>query len=55
MQFKMEIPLVKIAERVNGDLKGDRDRCIRGVAPFEDATGDDITFAADPKFLKIVD
>jgi UDP-3-O-[3-hydroxymyristoyl] glucosamine N-acyltransferase len=55
VQFKMEIPLAKIAERVNGDLKGDRNQCIRGVAPFEDATGDDITFAADPKFLKKVD
>ena len=55
MQFKMEISLAKIAERVNGDLKGDRNQCVCGVAPFEDAAGDEITFAADPKFLKKVD
>jgi UDP-3-O-[3-hydroxymyristoyl] glucosamine N-acyltransferase len=50
----MEISLAKIAEQVKGDLLGDPNQCICGVAPFESATGKDITFATDTKFLKAI-
>ncbi len=47
----MEITLARIAEVVEGDIKGDFNKNIRGAAPFDDATPDDITFAVNPKFL----
>ncbi len=48
----MEIPLSKISEVVKGELKGDPIKNIRGIAPFDSATQDDITFASNVKFLK---
>ncbi|MFZ1955055.1 MAG: UDP-3-O-(3-hydroxymyristoyl)glucosamine N-acyltransferase [Desulfobacterales bacterium] len=48
----MEIPLKRLAEHVGGHLKGDGDKIIRGVAPFETAATDDISFADGPKFIK---
>ncbi len=51
----MELPVRKIAELVKGEVVGDGDFVIRGVAPFEDAGPDDITFAASASYKKRVD
>lgn len=48
----MELSLTTIAEVVNGEVKGDKNKKISGVAPFDDASGDEITFAGNAKFLK---
>ncbi len=41
-----------IASNISAEILGDADREISGVAAFEDAGPDEITFAADMKFLK---
>ena len=51
----MELSLVRIAEVVEGEIKGDRNKYIRGVAPFDAAKGDEITLAGNAKFLKRMD
>ncbi|MGD8769178.1 MAG: UDP-3-O-(3-hydroxymyristoyl)glucosamine N-acyltransferase [Desulfobacterales bacterium] len=51
----MELSLARIAEVVNGEVKGDKNINICGVAPFDDAAGDEITFAGHAKFLKKID
>lgn len=51
----MELPVRKIAELVRGEVVGDGDFIIRGVAPFENAGPDDITFAASASYKKRVD
>ncbi|MEA1947573.1 MAG: UDP-3-O-(3-hydroxymyristoyl)glucosamine N-acyltransferase [Thermodesulfobacteriota bacterium] len=51
----MELSLTRIAEAVNGEVKGDKNKNICGVAPFDDAAGDEITFAGNAKFLKKID
>ena len=51
----MELSLATIAEVVNGEIKGDKNKKICGVAPFDDASGDEITFAGNAKFLKKID
>lgn len=48
----MEISLQEIARMVDGEAIGDPGFTIRGAAPFEAAGPDQITFAAQPKFLK---
>jgi UDP-3-O-[3-hydroxymyristoyl] glucosamine N-acyltransferase len=48
----MEILLSEIAKRVSGNVKGDLEKKIYGVAPFEHATGDDITFVDSAKLIK---
>lgn len=48
----MERSLAEIAELVSGDIKGEPGKMIRGAAPFETATGEDITYAGSAKFLK---
>ncbi|MBW2331395.1 MAG: UDP-3-O-(3-hydroxymyristoyl)glucosamine N-acyltransferase, partial [Deltaproteobacteria bacterium] len=48
-------PVHKIAELVRGEVVGDGDFIIRGVAPFENAGPDDITFAASASYKKRVD
>lgn len=48
----MELSLVRIAEVVEGEIKGDRNKYIRGVAPFDAAKGEEITLAGNAKFLK---
>ncbi len=48
----MKTTLSKIAEMINGKLKGDPSKNISGAAPFEVAGNDEITFAVDKKFLK---
>ena len=48
----MELSLARIAEVVEGEIKGDRNKYISGVAPFDVAKGDEITLAGNAKFLK---
>jgi UDP-3-O-[3-hydroxymyristoyl] glucosamine N-acyltransferase len=48
----MKIVLSRIAALVGGTVRGDPDRVIEGVAAFESASPEDITFAVLPKFLK---
>jgi UDP-3-O-[3-hydroxymyristoyl] glucosamine N-acyltransferase len=51
----MELSLATIAEVVNGEIKGDKNKKICGAAPFDNASGDEITFAGNTKFLKNID
>jgi len=51
----MELSLARIAEKIEGEIKGDVNKNIRGVAPFDDARSDEITFAGNAKFLKRMD
>ena len=48
----MDIPLSRIAEVVEGKIRGDNHKHISGAAPFESATQNDITFADNAKSLK---
>ncbi len=47
-----EISLVKIAELVGGEVKGNGEKKILGAAPFENAGESDITYAGTAAFLK---
>jgi UDP-3-O-[3-hydroxymyristoyl] glucosamine N-acyltransferase len=47
-----EYSLQYIADTTHGDAIGEKEKKIRGVAPFETAGHDQITFAGDSKFLK---
>lgn len=51
----MELLLAKIAQAVDGEIKGDAQKVICGVAPFEDSGPDDITFAGNTKYVKEID
>jgi len=51
----MEITLDSLADIVKGKISGDGNQKIRGAASFEDAKGDEITFASQSKFLKKID
>ncbi|MGB8427904.1 MAG: UDP-3-O-(3-hydroxymyristoyl)glucosamine N-acyltransferase [Desulfobacterales bacterium] len=51
----METSLKRLAERVGGNVKGDGDKILRGVAPFETAAADDISSADGPQFIKRLD
>lgn len=51
----MKMTLSLIASQVQGQIQGDGQKCITGVAPFETADGCDITYAASPIFLKRLD
>jgi len=46
----MEISSKTIANMLGGILRGDPEKRITGVAPFELAGDSDITLAATPKF-----
>jgi UDP-3-O-[3-hydroxymyristoyl] glucosamine N-acyltransferase len=48
---QITISLAEIAELVQGNLRGDDHMEISGVAPFEEACGQDISLAAEAKFL----
>lgn len=48
----MELTLAGIANIVKGEVKGDLDKRIRDVAPFDIASDEQITFAGSPKYLK---
>jgi UDP-3-O-[3-hydroxymyristoyl] glucosamine N-acyltransferase len=51
----MEYTLQEIARRIEGQTSGDRDKRIEGVAPFEAAGANQITFAGNSKFLNRMD
>lgn len=51
----MELKLAEIATKVNGQIKGDINKNIRGVAPFDNAGSDEITLAGNAKYLKRID
>ncbi|MCP4693609.1 MAG: UDP-3-O-(3-hydroxymyristoyl)glucosamine N-acyltransferase [Desulfobacterales bacterium] len=51
----MEMTLTEIARIVGGEVKGDPGLLIRGAAPFEAASEDQITYAGDGKRLKKID
>lgn len=46
--------LAVIAERIGAELDGDPDRLIRGLAPIESATPEQIGFAEDARYLEQV-
>jgi UDP-3-O-[3-hydroxymyristoyl] glucosamine N-acyltransferase len=48
----MELTVAEIAEMLRGEAVGEPQRPIRGVAAFDSAGPDDITFAMSPKFEK---
>jgi len=51
----MKISLKKIAEIVVGSFKGNSEKIITGIAPFNEASSDHITFADNKKLLKRID
>ena len=48
----MEKSLAELIELVGGEIQGDSQKIVRGIAPFDQAGSDDITFADSPKILK---
>jgi UDP-3-O-[3-hydroxymyristoyl] glucosamine N-acyltransferase len=52
---KAEYSLKEIASKVGGQLFGNAGKRIHGVAPFEAATSDQLTFAAGSKYLKQIE
>lgn len=48
----MIFTLKQIAEKINASIIGEDNKKISGVAAFDDASPNDITFASDIKFLK---
>jgi UDP-3-O-[3-hydroxymyristoyl] glucosamine N-acyltransferase len=48
----MQYQLKQIAERIGGQLSGAGKKIIRGIAPFDIAGNDQITFAEAPKYIK---
>jgi len=51
----MGISLSEIAESLGGEVFGDKGKTIQDAMPFEEASEDDITYAAVPKLLKRID
>jgi len=49
----MEKTLGELAALVGGELRGPADLVIRGLAPVDQATGEDITFIAHPRFARL--
>ena len=48
----MEKSLAELVEKIGGEIVGDPDKIIKGIAPFDEAGQEDITFADSPKILK---
>ena len=48
----MKMKLSEIATKIGGEVRGNPDTEINGVAPFDQAGGQDLTLAGGPKFLK---
>ena len=48
----MELTVREIAELVGGEVTGEGDVVITGVAPFDDAAPDQITFAVTPEYKR---
>jgi UDP-3-O-[3-hydroxymyristoyl] glucosamine N-acyltransferase len=53
--LKMNVPLLKIASLLDGNIIGDSGKLISGVTPFDSAGKDDITMAGSKKFLSRID
>ena len=51
----MELTLERIAAHLGAQLKGNSEKRIRDVAPFDLAAADQITFADSPKYLKRIE
>ena len=51
----MEMTVAQIARVLTGEVVGDPDKKINGIAPIEAATPDDITYAAKAKVLKRIE
>lgn len=51
----MELSIHKIAELVKGQVVGDADFVVRGVAAFDEAGPDDVTFAISAKYRERID
>ena len=51
----MKISLEEIAKKVNGEIKGNPETLISGVATIEDASPGDLTFLANPKYAAFVE
>ncbi len=49
---RLKLSLAEIAKLVQGEIRGDDQIEICGVAPFEEASGQDISLAGEAKFLK---
>jgi len=47
----MTISIGELAKRINGEVRGNPDGLVSGAAPFDQATDQDITLAADAKRL----
>jgi UDP-3-O-[3-hydroxymyristoyl] glucosamine N-acyltransferase len=48
----MPLTLRELAERISAELHGDGKAIVRGCASIESATPEDVTFVANPKYLK---
>lgn len=46
-----DLTLAELADAVSGELHGPGDRVIRGVAPLESASSDELSFVANPRYL----
>ena len=55
MTVPTEYSLQYIADAADGDAVGEKDKRISGVAPFDTADSNQITFAGGSKFLKRID
>lgn len=53
--LKMQKTLKEIAEFIGGEIVGDENVVIKGVAGIEEARTGDITFIANPKYLSFMD
>lgn len=49
----MAKPLGELAALVGGELRGPADLMIRGLAPVDQATSEDLTFIAHPRFARL--
>jgi len=50
----MKKSLAELSKEIDGEIHGDSHKIVRGIAPFDEAGIDDITFADSPKILKRV-
>ncbi|HDH97362.1 MAG TPA: hypothetical protein ENF73_06525, partial [Proteobacteria bacterium] len=48
----MRIKLKRLAELTGAEIVGDPDFEVCGLAPLEEAAGDELSFVADPRYLE---
>jgi len=48
------LSLTEIAQKIDAELYGDGSACVKAVGPIEAASGDDITFVANDKYLPML-